>query len=93
MAARKFCEELGYSATRLYWWSSQLKRSEGSPKDNTSVPMARVVRSKAAQNPRPCAPIVIQVGSARVEVPSDADRDTLSAVLQSLADTAWGARS
>jgi hypothetical protein len=92
LTARKFCEGRDYAATRLYWWSSQLKSSEGSGKRKPAVPMARVVRRGAAQA-QPRTPIVIQVGSARVEVPSDADRDTLSAVLQSLADTSWGAGS
>jgi hypothetical protein len=90
LTARKFCEERGYSTTRLYWWSSQLKRAEGSTSGKTAVRMARVVRKRAAQAPSPRAPIVIQVGAARVEVAGDADRDTLTAVLQSLADTSWG---
>ena len=91
--ARKFCEERGYSATRLYWWSSQLKRSEGATKGKTGVAMARVVRSGVAQASSPRTPIVIQVGNARVEVTDDVDRGMLSTVLQSLADTCWGARS
>jgi hypothetical protein len=96
LTARKFCEDRGYSATRLYWWSSQLKRSgsesEGSPPRTRSVPMARVVR-KRSQPARGRAPIVIQVGNARVEVSGDIDRAALSAVLQTLADTSWGAQS
>lgn len=39
--AREFCEERGYSATRLYWWSSQLKHSEDSTKGKTGVAIAR----------------------------------------------------
>ena len=93
MTASKFCEERGYAATRLYWWSSQLKRSEGSTKRKAGVAMARVVRSGAAEASSPRTPIVIQVGNARVEVTADVDRGVLSTVLQSLADTCWGARS
>lgn len=94
LTARKFCEDRGYSVTRLYWWSSQLKRSEperASPRTR-SVPIARVVRERS-QPARGRAPIVIQVGSARVEVAGDVDRAALSAVLQTLADTSWGAQS
>jgi hypothetical protein len=94
LTARKFCEDRGYAATRLYWWSSQLKRSgsEGSSARTRSVPMARVVRERS-RPARGSALIVIQVGSARVEVGGDIDRDALSAVLQTLADTSWGAQS
>ena len=39
------------------------------------------------------APIVVQVGRARVEVGADTDRDALSTVLAALAATSWGERS
>jgi hypothetical protein len=56
------------------------------------VRVARVVleRSRPAAE---AAPIVIQVGGARVEVSGDIDRAALSVVLQTLAQTSWGARS
>jgi hypothetical protein len=94
LTARRFCDGRGYSATRLYWWSSQLKRSgpESSSPGTRSVRVARVVleRSRPAAE---AAPIVIQVGGARVEVSGDIDRAALSVVLQTLAQTSWGARS
>jgi len=54
--------------------------------------MARVVRERSRPAPGR-APIVIQVGGARVEVDGDIDRAALSAVLQTLANTSWGAQS
>jgi hypothetical protein len=54
--------------------------------------MARVVREQS-QPAREGAPIVIQVGNARVEVGGEIDRAALSAVLQTLADTSWRVRS
>src|SRR4051812_14164775 len=95
MPARKFCEERGYSATRLYWWSSQLKRSEGATVPKKTVPLARVVRrpDDADRSRHQGAPIIVQVGRARVEVSAGADRAALSVVLDALAATAWGARS
>jgi transposase len=92
LAARQFCEGRGYSATRLYWWSSQLKRMEGATKKK-SIPLARVVRRRDGERSGlRGTPIIVQVGQARVEVTADADRAALSIVLEALA-AAWGARS
>jgi transposase len=91
--AREFCEERGYAATRLYWWSSQLKRSQGVPAGKTEVRLARVVRKSGATDAVQRPPIVIQVGQARVEVRADADRGALSLVLQSLVSVTWGDES
>lgn len=90
--ARKFCESRGYSATRLYWWSSQLKRSDGPESGTPALRIARVVRERS----RPAtarAPIVIQLGNARVEVSGEIDREALLVVLKTLADASHGAAS
>ena len=93
MSASKFCEQRGYSATRLYWWSSQLKREQGAAANDAAVPIARVVRTGSAPVRSRGAPIVIQVGGARVEVSAEVDRDALSVVLQALASISWAGRS
>ena len=94
LSAREFCESRGYSATQLYWRSSQLNRSENSTSTSRtrSVPMAGVVRERTRQTPG-AVPIVIQVGGARVEVSGDVDRAALRVVLQALADASPGAES
>lgn len=87
--ARRFCEGRGYTATRLYWWSSQMKRSDGSTSRMPPVPMARVVRERS----RPASarvPIVIRVGNAHVEVSGEVDRATLLVVMQTLTDASLG---
>ena len=92
-SARQYCEARGYSATTLYWWSSQLKRAEGGPEPKKSVRLARVVRKRGVRRAGGMSPIIVQVGRARVEVGADADRHALSTVLAALAATAWGERS
>ena len=94
LVARKFCEERGYSVTRLYWWSSQLKRAGRSVQPTRSVRLARVVRRAEHEHVRAGGgAIVVQVGPARVEVPASVDRTALATVLEVLAATRWGARS
>ena len=57
------------------------------------VRLARVVRKRGARLTRGTAPIVVQIGQARVEVGAGTDRNALSTVLEALAATAWGQRS
>jgi hypothetical protein len=92
-SAREFGEERGYPATRLYWWSSQIKRQEGAGEHGAAVPIARVIRRDSASSRSRSTPVVIQVGSARVEVSADADRDALSVALQALARMSWEVQS
>jgi transposase len=93
LSARQYCEEREYSATTLYWWSSNLKRAGSASEPKKSVRLARVVRKRSARPAPRTTPIVVQIGQARVEVGADADRDALSVVLEALAATAWGERS
>lgn len=92
MSAREFSEAREYTATTLYWWSSKLKRG-ATPEPKQRVRLARVVRKPDARSGPRTAPIVVQVGPARVEVGADANADVLSVVLEALASTGWGARS
>ena len=92
LSAQEFCKQRGYSATTLYWWSSQLKRAGARAEHGQRMPLARVVRPTEKRSTKP-APIIVQVGHARVEVTADVDRSTLSLVLKALASVPWeGAR-
>jgi hypothetical protein len=91
MSAGEFCKGREYSATTLYWWSSQLKRAGARTQRGQRVPMARVER-KAERPSANSSPIVVQVGGARVEVTADVDRNTLSVVLEALASVPWEAK-
>ena len=87
--AREFCEERGYSTTRLYWWSSQMKRA-GKAETREAVPLARVIRKKDAIGSRvPRKPVIVHIGDARVEVVADADPAALTVALKALAATSW----
>jgi hypothetical protein len=44
MSAQEFCKQRGYSATTLYWWSSQLKRAGVDAQRDQRMPLVRVVR-------------------------------------------------
>lgn len=92
-SAPEFCADKDYSATTLYWWASRLKR-EGQPRvrrKSTSLRLARVVRTPPDETPNQ-APIVLQVGPARLEIGRGADPATLSHVLAALSETRWGGR-
>jgi hypothetical protein len=91
MSAGEFCKGREYSATTLYWWSSQLKRAAARALRGQRMPMARVMR-KADKPSAKSSPIVVQVGQARVEVTADVDRDALSVVLEALASVPWEAK-
>jgi hypothetical protein len=93
MSARQFCKEGGYSVARLYWWSSQLKREISTKPVKATIPIVRVVRRSTSSTRSRGAPIVIQVGHARVEVGADADGDALTLVLQTLARSSLGGQS
>jgi transposase len=87
-SAPEFCADKDYSATTLYWWASRLKR-DGQPKPrHKPLRLARVVR-KAPDEAGKCAPIVLQIGSARLEISRGADQTTLSNLLLALAETPW----
>ena len=102
-SVQRFCEERGYSETRLVWWSSHFSRKKAKASTTKSVPLARVVPA----SPKREAPstmstssvvshgrgngLVVQVGSARLEIGSGVDRATLATVLEVLFDKRLGA--
>jgi len=87
--AREFCEERGYSATQLYWWSSQMKRA-GKVEMRAAIPLARVVRKKdVVETGVRRRPVLVHIGDARVEVSADADPAALALVFKALAATSW----
>jgi transposase len=90
MSAREFCEGRGYAAGRLYWWSSQLKRTTRGSAHQNGVALARIVRKEVSSKG---APVVVQVGQARVEVPVNVDRAALQAALEVLVAMHRGAQA
>jgi hypothetical protein len=87
-SAPEFCADKDYSATTLYWWASRLKR-DGAPKPrHKPMRLARVVRAAHAEA-RERAPLVLQIGPARLEIGRGADQATLSNVLAALAESSW----
>ena len=80
--AREYCKGKAFTATSLLWWSSQLRRAGAKkrPASSGDVRLARVVRRSSA----PCAPIVVHVGDARVEVSPGTDSRLLAAVMDAL---------
>jgi hypothetical protein len=89
-SAAAFCAGKEYSASTLYYRASQLKGRVGRVQDAT-VPIARVVRKAAVSLPS-VAPIVVHIGSTRLEISAGADRTMLSELLHALADSPLGDR-
>jgi hypothetical protein len=87
-SAAAFCADKDYSASTLYYRARQPKGRKVKQAQSARVVLARVVR-KASVSTLGAAPLVIQVGSARVEVTAGADRETLSELLHALADSPW----
>ena len=90
-SAREFCADKDYSAPTLYWWASRLKREGQRRVRHKPMRLARVVRKALDETPNH-APIVLQVGPARLEIGPGADPATLSHVLAALSETPWGGR-
>jgi len=88
LSGTKFCEERGISVATLYWWSRRLKRAQKPSSKRETVRLARVVRSQVST-----APVIVQVGLARVEITTDVDRETLLIVFEALASSMGSARS
>jgi transposase len=85
-SAPEYCAGREYSSKTLLWWSSRLRR-KGAPararSRSEAVHLARVVPAAGAVV-RSAQAIVVQVGSARVEVPHGTERATLAAVFEAL---------
>jgi hypothetical protein len=101
--AQRFCEERGYSATRLAWWSSHFRRKGMKSSTAKSVALARVVPATARRElPSTTSAssvpglgrgngLVVHVGNARLEIGSGVDQLTLATVLEVLFDRRLGA--
>ncbi|MEY4578302.1 MAG: hypothetical protein RL701_3005 [Pseudomonadota bacterium] len=85
LTAAQFCTGREYAATSLYWWSRQLK----GPAREARVDIVRVVRKASTPQAQSTAPIVVQLGQARIEVAPEA----LAALLEALAASAWASKS
>jgi transposase len=80
--AKEFCKGRDYAASRLLWWSSDLKRRGIAQTVANPAVLTRVIRK--GEPPRSSVAAVLHLGSIRVEVPAGADRATLSTVLDVL---------
>jgi transposase len=80
--AKEFCKGRDYTAGRLLWWSSDLKRRGIGPASGNSVALTRVIRKREAS--LQSMSVVVHFGDIRVEVPAGTDRATLSTVLDVL---------
>lgn len=87
LSAARYCEERDFAASTLYWWSRRLKHDASEADAGKGIRMARVVRTQSVAKP-----VVVAVGSARIEVSHDTDRQTLAFVLETLAAVAQGGR-
>lgn len=87
-SAPEFCADKDYSATTLYWWASRLKRESQPKPRQTPVRLARVVRTPG-DGASKHAPIILQIGPARLEIGHGVDQTTLSKVLWALAEAPW----
>ena len=94
----EFCEDRGYPAKQLLWWSSHFKRN-GFPKaSRATVKLARVVRRaeldatgwEAASSFRGSG-VVIEWHGALVRVERDAAQVTVAMVLEAVRAAATGA--
>jgi hypothetical protein len=80
--AREFCKERDYTAGRLLWWSSDLKRRGIVEPRESSVVLTRVTRKPEVQ--LQALAVVVHLGGVRIEVPPGADKATVSTVLEVL---------
>jgi transposase len=80
--AKEFCKGRDYAASRLLWWSSDLKRRGVGQSTSNPAALIRVIRKGEAA--RASVAAVVHLGTIRVEIPAGADRATLSTVLEVL---------
>jgi hypothetical protein len=81
MTARAYCAQEGHSVSSLYLWASKLRRYGERQESQSDVKLARVLREKPAVP----ATIVIELGELRVSMSANTDRETIIAVLTTLA--------
>ena len=88
--AEEFCADQDFRPGTLRWWSSRLARQAAATKAvaTRSVPIARAVvrrRASPATGGAVAPTVVIEVAGTRVFVARGVDRETLSVVLDVLA--------
>jgi transposase len=98
LSSEAFCEGKDFTAGGLRYMAHRLARarSRPSPKSQPTVRLARVVRLRrgdvagsGVHADRASSPaLVVEIGSARVTVPSGAERATVATVLELLAGVA-----
>ena len=88
--AAEFCSRRDYAPATLRWWSSRLGRSPEGAAPLARPRIARVVLAPSAASSS--APVVVEVGAARVTVERGVDRETLALVLDVLRAQSGGAR-
>jgi hypothetical protein len=89
-SARAFAEGQEFSVHMLRYWSRRVgaRASARGTAARSEVRLARVERVPSATGPTiPPAPMVIEVGAARIQVAPGVDRSTLATVLEVLART------
>src|SRR5690349_21342485 len=97
LSVARFCRERGITTSSFYFWRSELarraaeRRAIGEATAKSASPTAGFVevgvmnaRDDEDRRENQAALIVIQLGPARVEVPSGFDRETLAQVLDLL---------
>lgn len=86
LTAAEFAVGRGFAGATLKWWSSELgaeaQRTDASPRSRGPVVrLAQVVRVPPARAASAPTAIVVELGGARVLVPTGADAATLTTVL------------
>jgi hypothetical protein len=96
----RFCRQRGLTKSSFYFWRGELARRDAERKRASQATSAMAspkmsfvqlgvasASSDADRRDRKAAPIVIQWGSIRVEVPGGFDRETLAQVLAILQES------
>jgi transposase len=80
--AKEFCKGRDYTAARLLWWSSDLKRRSIAQAPGNPLALTRVMRR--TETALQSIAVVVHLGGVRIDVPAGADRATVATVLEVL---------
>jgi hypothetical protein len=81
-SAAKFCEDRGYAASSLRYWSSRLKRER--PSGAMRLARVEVVPATATAAAAQTAEIIVELRGARILVPASVDASALRTVIEAL---------
>ncbi len=88
MSAKSFAARENIAASTLYQWLAELKATATRPR------IARVIRHRTVvakeETKRECSALLVEIGGARVHVPTGYDPSTLARVLELLDARASG---